>query len=56
MDKRTEEKHAWVILAILTIALIAFMWVCTGCQLMAGACRDIESAARYGHEHLSVDE
>ncbi len=27
-----------------------------GCQTMAGACRDIESAARYGHEHMSVDE
>lgn len=28
----------------------------SGCQTMAGACRDIESAARYGHEHMSVDE
>ena len=38
------------------LALILIGWAMAGCQAMAGACRDIESAARYGHEHLSVDE
>ena len=38
------------------LAIIAIGVALAGCQTMAGACRDIESAARYGHDHLSVDE
>jgi predicted small secreted protein len=38
------------------IAVIAILWACAGCQTMGGLCRDIESAARYGHEHMVVDE
>ena len=45
-----------VALVCVGILLILCALVATGCQTMAGACRDIESAARYGHEHMTVDQ
>lgn len=56
MDKAKERMHCKIVICIMVITVIALLWVCTGCQTMAGACRDIESAARYGHEHTVVDE
>jgi predicted small secreted protein len=50
------ELQCRIIIAIMILTVIALLWACTGCQTMGGACRDIEAAARYGHEHLTVDE
>ena len=51
MDTRTKLGLLLGILAIIAIGVAV-----AGCQTAAGLCRDVESAARYGHEHMSVDE
>ncbi len=43
-------------LVIGIVVLIVLGLLLSGCQTLAGACRDLESAARYGHEHTTVDE
>ena len=40
---------------IFLIWLAILIHVLSGCQTMGGLCRDIESAARYGHEHVICD-
>lgn len=52
MDKQCKAIQ-WILLGIIfgILAVVAF-----GCQTLGGACRDLESAARYGHEHLIVDK
>lgn len=44
----------WIIVGIAfgILAMVAF----GGCQTLGGVCRDIESAAQYGHKHIVVDE
>ena len=49
MDTRAKLGLAIGILALILIAL-------AGCQTLGGACRDLESAARYGHEHIICEE
>ena len=43
-------------LAIGILVLIVLAWAVAGCQTAGGLCRDIESAAQYGHKHIVVDE
>ena len=49
------EKTKWgVVVGILALLVIAL--ACSGCQALGGACRDLESAARYGHQHIVCEE
>lgn len=43
-------------LAIGILVLVVIGLVCSSCQTLGGACRDIESAARYGHTHIVCEE
>jgi predicted small secreted protein len=58
MKEDREHKHPMLLVIVLAAIILMGLWAAlmSGCQTMAGACRDVESAARYGHEHLSVDE
>lgn len=50
------DKSQRVALGIAVVVLVVLGWLLSGCQCVGGLCRDIESAARYGHEHIVVDE
>ena len=50
------DQQVGLILAFIILALIGILFACTGCQTCGGLCRDIESAARYGHTHIMVEK
>ena len=50
----TREQRIGLLVGILALVLVGLCLA--SCQTMAGACRDIESAARYGREHMLVEE
>jgi len=53
MDKQCKVVQ-WILLGIIfgILGVVAF----SGCQTLGGACRDIESAARYGHQHIICED
>ena len=55
-DIQEKDYSLAVALVCVGILLVLCALVAAGCQTMAGMCRDVEAAARYGHEHMNVDE
>ena len=51
-----ESQKYGLVLGLLVLVWIGVLIACSGCQAVGGLCRDIESAARYGHEHVICDE
>ena len=49
MDEKTKYGLVIGILVIIVIALAS-------CQMAGGLCRDIESAAKYGADHIQCDQ
>ena len=49
MDKRIQLGLAIGVIIVILIGLCS-------CQMAGGLCRDIESAARYGHTHIICEE
>ena len=55
-NQMNRDTQLGLIIAFIILAVIGILWACAGCQTLGGACRDIESAARYGRQHLLVDD
>ena len=42
----------WIVLLLSMLAA----FILSGCQTVGGICRDLESAGRYGRQHIKCDE
>jgi hypothetical protein len=51
-----ESQKYGLVLGLLVLVWLGLLIACMGCQTVGGLCRDIESAARYGHEHTIVEK
>ena len=57
MSDERAEMHCKIIgILLFVISMILLGMIAAGCQTLGGMCRDIESAARYGHQHIVCEE